>query len=65
MLTVESENDPPSPFNLIWPENNMVIRITPEMLDEPLLFTWGKSDDIDGDMIIYNLSVTDNLFSGN
>ncbi len=56
---VNTENDPPSPFNLITPtEFSVEIDLTP-------IFIWENNGDLDGDALIYNLHYSmDSLLAG-
>ncbi|MEE9167869.1 MAG: lamin tail domain-containing protein [Candidatus Neomarinimicrobiota bacterium] len=60
-LVVTSVNDGPAPFNLVWPEDSMVVQITPGMLSQPLVFAWEETHDVDGDTVSYDLVSTDTL----
>ena len=52
LVTVNPQNDAPSPFSLITPEENAEVSTTPT-------FIWEKAHDIDQDIVNYELNIYD------
>ena len=60
-LTVMPVNDTPGEFNLISPEDDAEIAITPDNISDTLWFHWTRSIDIDDDPLIYDFHATSGL----
>jgi hypothetical protein len=55
----DSYNNPPNPFDIITPDDGLVIVVTENNMDENIPFVWTTSYDPDGNPVTYLFSVTD------
>ncbi|UCH11040.1 MAG: T9SS type A sorting domain-containing protein, partial [Fidelibacterota bacterium] len=61
VLTVIPVNDAPLPFALLEPGDDSTIVITPESIDDTLMFRWEQALDVDSDSVWYGCVVMGHL----
>ena len=57
IVSVDIENNPPTVFSLIAPEDGALVSVTQANIDNPISFIWTNSVDTDGQSIYFTLDI--------